>query len=312
MHARRVSPAMEMNAARKPPKISLGPLTYYWPRERVLSFYEEALAWPVDVVYLGETVCSRRHELRLADWIDLAARFEAAGKEAVLSTFELIETDADLRVMRSVVGNGRFRVEANDMGAVRLLAESGARFVAGPFLNAYNVQTLEVLAEAGAVRWVPPVDLPATAVRDVVREAPAGVETEIFSYGRLPLAVSARCFTARYHNLTKDHCEYRCLDDAEGMALRTQDAEPFLVLNGVQTQSARVLDLLPWIDHCIALGAGVLRLSPRASGMAQVVDAYARAARGEPGARLPEGHDATCDGYWHGRPGMDFVGRQAS
>ena len=307
MHARRLSPSMEMTGTRPAPRLSLGPLTYYWPRERVLSFYEQALGWPIDVVYLGETVCPRRHELRLADWIELAARFEAAGKEAVLSTFELIETDADLRAMRSVVGNGRFRVEANDMGAVRLLAERRARFVAGPFLNAYNAQTLEVLAEAGALRWVPPVDLPSAAVRGIVREAPAGVETEIFAYGRLPLAVSARCFTARYHNLTKDHCDYRCLDDAEGMALHTQDAEPFLVLNGVQTQSARVLDLLPWIDDCIGLGAGMLRLSPRAEGMAQVVDAYARAARGESNVRLPEGHAATCDGYWHGRPGMDRV-----
>jgi collagenase-like PrtC family protease len=50
---------MEMKAPRKAPRIALGPLTYYWPRERVLDFYAQALAWPVDIVYLGETVCSR-------------------------------------------------------------------------------------------------------------------------------------------------------------------------------------------------------------------------------------------------------------
>jgi O2-independent ubiquinone biosynthesis protein UbiV len=292
---------MEMKPA---PRLSLGPLTYYWPRERVLGFYREALSWPVDVVYLGETVCSRRHELRLADWIELAEGFSAAGKQAVLSTYELIETDADLRIMRSVVGNGAFTVEANDMGAVRLLAEQGRRFVAGPFLNAYNGETLEVLAEAGAFRWVPPLELPWTAVRDIVRGAPAGMETELFAYGRLPLAVSARCFTARYHNLTKDHCDYRCLDDPEGKPVLTQEGEPFLVLNGVQTQSARVHNLLPWMDQCIEVGANLLRLSPRADGMGAIVDAYARAANGAPHVSLPAGHEPTCDGYWHGRAGM--------
>ena len=292
-------------------RLSLGPLTYYWPRERTLAFYEEALAWPVDIVYLGETVCSRRHELRLADWIALAERFAAAGKQAILSTYELIETEADLRIMRSVVANPAFMVEANDMGAVRLLAEARKPFVAGPFLNIYNSHTLEVLAEAGAVRWLPALELSATAVRDIVRVVPSYLEAELFAYGRLPLAVSARCFTARYHNLTKDHCDYRCLEDPEGKALLTQEGQPFLVLNGVQTQSARVHNLLPWIADCAAAGARVLRLSPRAQAMAAVVDAFSHAVEGDPGVSLPDEHDATCDGYWFGVRGMDLLAKAA-
>ena len=288
-------------------RLSLGPLTYYWPRQRTLDFYEQALGWPVDAVYLGETVCSRRHELRLADWVDLAARFDAAGKQAILCTYELIENDADLRIMRSVVANERFIVEANDMGAVRLLEEAGRPFIAGPYLNAYNSETLDVLVEAGAVRWLPPLELPAASLRLMVKAAPPALETEVFAYGRLPLAVSARCFTARFHNLTKDHCEYRCLDDPEGKPLLTRDGQPFLVLNGVQTQSSRVHSLLPWMGECRDIGVQWLRLSPRAVGMAEVVQAFAAAAAGDTSVRLPAGHDATCDGYWKGRPGMELL-----
>jgi collagenase-like PrtC family protease len=308
MHAGGLPPPMEMSTPPRPLRLALGPLTYYWPREKTLEFYRQALDWPVDIVYLGETVCSRRHELRQADWLDLAATFAAAGKEAVVSTYELIETDADLRIMRSVVENGRFTVEANDMGAVKLLAHRGP-FVAGLFLNVYNAETLKLLAECGARRWVAPVELAAKALREVVEAAP-DVETELFSYGRLPLAASARCFTARYHNLTKDHCDYRCLQDPEGMLVKTREGEPFMVLNGVQTQSARVQNLLPWLDDVRAAGVDVLRLSPQHEGMADVVAIFAQAARGSLDAQAASASLAqvmpaeACDGYWHGVAGM--------
>jgi len=292
-----------------PARISLGPLTYYWPRAQVLDFYEQALTWPVDIVYLGETVCSRRHELRAADWILLAERFAAAGKEAVLSTAELIETDADTRAMRAIVENGRFRVEANDMGAVRVLA-ARAPFVAGPFLNVYNGETLAILAECGAMRWVAPVELSGAGIAAMRRTGPRAIETEILVFGRLPLAISARCFTARYHNLDKDHCEYRCIEDPEGLALATQEGEPFLVLNGVQTQSARVQNLLPWLADVLAAGVNILRISPQPRGTAEIVAAFAAAARGGIGPRevtAPFAEILTmpaCDGYWHGTAGM--------
>jgi collagenase-like PrtC family protease len=297
---------MEVNATMK---ISLGPLLYYWPRETVLAFYRDAAGWPVDTVYLGETVCSRRRELKLADWIGIGEALAAAGKEVVLSTFELIESDADLRAMHAVAENGAFRVEANDMAAVRALSGKGP-FVAGPFLNVYNAGTLALLAGLGATRWVAPVELSREGIAAVVAEGPADVETEIFAYGRLPLAVSARCFTARYNNLTKDHCEFRCIEHPDGLALDTQDGEHFLVLNGVQTQSASVQNLLPVLDEARASGAGVLRLSPQSQYMGDVVAIFQAAATGALGpvaaaARLaPLMPAASCDGYWQGMPGI--------
>jgi hypothetical protein len=105
-----------------PLKIALGPLQYYWPRDAVFSFYETMAATPVDLVYLGETVCSRRHELRLADWLDIAGKLQDAGKAVVLSTQVLLESGAEVATMHKITANGRFLVEANDMGAVQQLA----------------------------------------------------------------------------------------------------------------------------------------------------------------------------------------------
>jgi collagenase-like PrtC family protease len=290
-------------------KLSLGPLPYYWPREAVQAFYREAAGWPVDTVYLGETVCSRRRELRLADWVAIGEALAAAGKEVVLSTFELIESDADLRTMHAVADNGRFRVEANDMAAVRALAGKGP-FVAGPFLNVYNAATLALLADLGAARWVAPVELSREGLAAVVAGAPAAIETELFAHGRLPLAVSARCFTARYNNLTKDRCEFRCIEYPDGLALDTREGEHFLVLNGVQTQSARVHSLAPFVAQAAAAGAGMLRISPQSRATGEVVAVFRDAASGaiapeEAVARLaPHQVAAACDGYWHGKAGL--------
>jgi collagenase-like PrtC family protease len=52
-------------------KMSLGPLLYFWPAERMRALYRDVVAEsPVDIVYLGETVCSKRREFRREDWME--------------------------------------------------------------------------------------------------------------------------------------------------------------------------------------------------------------------------------------------------
>ena len=291
---------MEMN-------LSLGPLLYYWSRDDVLAFYAEAPRWPIARVYLGETVCSRRHLLRLSDWLELAEKLSDTGKEVVLSSQTLIESESDLKTLRRMVGDGRFRVEANEWGAVRLLSEAGVPFVAGPTLNVYNHETLAVLAGLGAQRWLPPVELSRATLASLLERAPAGIETEVFAYGRLPLAYSARCFTARHYNLPKDDCQFRCLDYPDGLPLSTREGAPFLTLNGIQTQSAGVYNLIGERTALRELGIASLRLSPQSRHMGRVVAAFHAALAGEqiPAdlTRLMPG--AAVDGYWHGRAGLE-------
>ncbi|HUX29735.1 MAG TPA: U32 family peptidase [Thiobacillus sp.] len=286
----------------------LGPLLYYWSRDDVLAFYEEAKSWDVARVYLGESVCSRRHLLRLSDWLALAEQFAAAGKEVVLSSQTLIESESDLKMLRRIVADGRFRVEANEWGAVRLLSGAGVPFVAGHTLNVYNPETLDVLAGLGAQRWLPPVEMSRTTLAALLERAPAGMETEVFAYGRLPLAYSARCFTARHYNLPKDDCQFRCLDHPDGLALTTREGEAFLTLNGIQTQSAGVYSLIGELPALRELGIASLRLSPQSRHMGRVVEAFQAALAGETGAaeklaRVMPG--PAVDGYWHGRAGLE-------
>ncbi|MHB0918284.1 MAG: U32 family peptidase [Thiobacillus sp.] len=291
--------------------LSLGPLQYYWSRDDVLAFYGEAANWPLARVYLGESVCSRRHLLRLADWLALAEQLAGAGKEVVLSSQTLIESESDLKTLRRMVGDGRFRVEANEWGAVRLLSEAGVPFIAGPTLNVYNHETLDVLAGLGAQRWLPPVEMSRASLASLLERAPAAVETEVFAYGKLPLAYSARCFTARHYNLPKDDCQFRCLDHPDGLALATREGAPFLTLNGIQTQSAGVYSLIGELPALRELGVASLRLSPQSRHMGRVVDAFWTALSGEDGAaeklaRVMPG--PAVDGYWHGRAGLEHAG----
>ncbi|MDP1529395.1 MAG: U32 family peptidase [Rhodoferax sp.] len=289
--------------------LSLGPLLYYWSRDDVLAFYDEAKNWAVARVYLGESVCSRRHLLRLSDWLELAEQLTRAGKEVVLASQALIESESDLKTLRRIVGDGRFRVEANEWGAVRLLSEAGVPFVAGPTLNVYNHETLDVLAELGAQRWLPPVEMSRATLASLLERAPAAIETEVFAYGRLPLAYSARCFTARHYNLPKDDCQFRCLDHPDGLPLATREGAPFLTLNGIQTQSASVYTLIGELPALRELDIASLRLSPQSRHMGRVVEAFQAALAGEREAasalaRIMPG--PPVDGYWHGRAGLEY------
>jgi len=287
--------------------LSLGPLLYYWSRDDVLAFYDEAQRWPVARVYLGESVCSRRHLLRLSDWLALAENIASTGKEVVLSTQTLIESESDLKTLRRIVDDGRFQVEANEWGAVRLLSEAGVPFVAGPALNVYNHETLAVLAGLGAQRWLPPVEMSRATLSALLERAPAGIETEVFAYGKLPLAYSARCFTARHYNLPKDDCQFRCLDYPDGLPLATREGAPFLTLNGIQTQSAGVYNLIGERTALRELNIASLRLSPQSRHMGRVVAAFHAALADEAipadWTRLMPG--APVDGYWHGRAGLE-------
>jgi collagenase-like PrtC family protease len=284
-------------------RLSLAPNPWFWPRERTFAFYREVGAWPVDVVYVGETVCSKRRELGLRDWIAVAERLLADGKEVVLSALALVEAESEIGAMHRMVGDGRFLVEANDLSAVQLCRQAGRPFVAGPSLNVYNARTLAMLQEDGMVRWVPGIEQGEALVRDLLGaledEGGRAPELEVLGWGRPALAWSARCFTARALDVAKDACGFRCIEHPDGLPLATREGEPFLRINGIQVQGEETTDLGPELPALRALGVDILRLYPQAEGMREVVEHFDLARR----SPLPPPRRGAVNGYWCGQPG---------
>ena len=288
-------------------QLSLGPVQYFWSREKIFAFYDEVAQLPVDIVYLGEVVCAKRRELKLQDWLEIAEKLSRAGKEVILSTLTLVVADSELSRMKKICQNPDYAVEANDMSALHLL--DGRRdFIVGPHVNMYNAETLVLLHENGARRWVFPVELSRQTLAQLQQQKPAALQTEVFAWGHLPLSFSARCFTARAFDLAKDQCEFRCGDFEHGMPLYTQDQQNLFLINGIQLQSGVPCNLLPEIKELRQLGVDVLRISPQAKNMAAIIQAFSNALDNKAAtAELPMPEEGWCNGYWHGEAGMEWL-----
>ncbi|SDC73911.1 Collagenase-like protease, PrtC family [Cupriavidus sp. YR651] len=288
-----------------PFRITLGPLLYYWPRTTVFQFYAAVADAPVDRVHLGETVCTRRHELRHADWMEIGEMLRQAGKEVVLSTPVLVESDSDIAVMRRVCEQEDFLVEANDLGAVRCMG--GRPFLGGPHLNVYHADMFAWLVELGGRGCAMPVEMDRTTLAALAAARPGGTSIEVMVWGRMPLAFSARCFTARHHRLRKDACEFRCLDYPDGLVADTGEGQAFFTLNGIQVQSATCLDLCAEVPAMAEMGVDSVRVSPHASGTLEVVamlDAWRKGDRNAMRSGIMPAGALPSNGYWTGQAGI--------
>jgi len=252
-------------------RLTLGPLFFHWSADRLRSFYDRvADEAPVDRVHVGEVVCGKRMPFSDPAWPDIIERLERGGKEVVLSTLAAPSTVRERRAVEELCADGRL-VEINDITA--LPARSGKPFVTGPFLNVYNEATARFLVRQGARTICPPVELPLATIGAIAKGCPEA-EFELFAFGRLPLALSGRCYHARLHGLHKDSCQFTCEQDPDGLAVDTLDGQSFLAINGVQTLSAQVQAALFDPAEFAAHGVRRLRLSPHGCDMVEVARTY--------------------------------------
>jgi hypothetical protein len=113
----------------------------------------------------------------------------------------------------------------------------------------------------------------------------------VFAYGRMPLAFSARCFTARHCNLPKDDCQLQLhgtprrpdAQDARERRFSGAQRHPDPIGQGLQPDTVAIIALFDAVRND-ALSAH--EAQERMQGL------------------MP---DKGCNGYWYGQPGLDQV-----
>ena len=300
-------------------KISLGPILYFWSKETLLECYQKVAESPVDIVYLGETICSKRRSLDINDWLEIASMLQEAGKEVVISTLSLIEAESELSSVKRVINNGSFAVEANDFGAIQLAIENNVPFIAGHSVNLYNAHSVSLLANKGMKRWVMPVELSKDNLSAILKEkentlstVSSTFETEIFSYGRLPLAYSARCFTARAFDTPKDQCQFKCIEFPEGIPLYSQEEQSLFQINGIQTQSHQTCNLLQEWKTMQSICVDIMRISISNIDELNIINqlhhliSETNNTTNNASKPIPLLNAEQCNGYWHGDTGIEW------
>ena len=305
---------MEIAVPESTAALTLGPVLFDWNAERWRDFYfriaDEA---PVETVYVGEVVCSKRAPFFEPHYEAVIGRLTAAGKKVVLSTLAEVMIPHDRKIVESLCASVDLLVEANDGSALHYL--KGRPHHVGPFMNVYNEVTVAALARDGARHFCLPPELPASAVRALCEcTRDLGVSFEMQVFGRVSLALSARCYHARAHGRTKDSCQFVCEEDPDGLELRTLDGEPFLTVNGIQTMSRAYHNLVNELDELRAMGVARFRLSPHTCDMVEVATIFRavldrRLSPDEASARLaalvPEA--AFSNGFYYRKPGRNWI-----
>ncbi len=292
--------------------LTVGPNFFFWDAAAVRQFYRSLADAPVARVVLGEVICSKR----LPFWQDeIPAAVEtllAAGKDVAVTSLALITLKRERRLTADLIGMG-LPVEVNDLSALRHIPE-GAPFWVGPLVNVYNEGTLRWLARRGAVRVCLPPELPLASVAVLAAAArELGVAAEVWGHGKLPLAISGRCYHARLHDRAKDSCQFVCGEDPDGRDVETLDGQKFLAVNGVQTLSQSTASMAWQVERLRDAGVDALRLSPETGDFAALCRGYAdRIAGGlSPEALAARLRGPLSDGFLAGSAGVEWSGVRA-
>lgn len=302
-------------AGEQHPKLSLGPILFHWSAETKRDFYfAVADELPIDTVYIGEVVCSKRAPFFERYYPDVIERLTRAGKTVVVSSLAEVMTRREREMTAALATINDVEVEVNDVSALYFLRNRPHRV--GPYVNVYNERTLSHLAAAGATHFCLPAEVDEPVISALAAAASSeGARIEVHVYGRIGLALSARCYHARAHGRVKDNCQYVCEGEPDGMVISTLDGTPFLAVNGVQTLSYKCLNMAQEIPSLLEMGVDSFRLSPHSHDMRPVVGAFRELLDGRISARdaLALMNEASlldapfANGFYHGTEGHQWI-----
>lgn len=254
--------------------LTVGPNFFFWPTDAVRVFYSNLATAPVSRVVLGELVCSKRLPFWQGEIPGAVETLLAAGKEVAVTSLALITLKRERKLTADLAGMG-LPVEVNDLSALAHVPQ-GQPFWVGPLVNVYNEGTLRWLIRRGATRVCLPPELTLASIAVLARVGrEEGVPIEVWGHGRLPLAISGRCYHARLHDRSKDSCQFVCGEDPDGRDVETLDGQPFLAVNGVQTLSQSTASMAHRVEALAEAGVASLRLSPQSRGFGSICAAYA-------------------------------------
>ncbi len=292
--------------------LTLGPVLFDWGRDKLLEFYKEATGWPVSDIYIGEVVCHRKRGLTLDDIVKIGEELQKAGKKVIVSTLALVSDDTELEYVRDAC-QLPFPIEANDASALQI-TKGKKGLVAGPHITSYNYDSVEFLKGIGVSRVVFPVELSMDAMKAIAGNT--DIETEVFVYGKLPLAFSWRCYTSRAFGLLKSNCKLDCRKYPEGMMIETMEKQPLFIVNGTQVMSALTMNLIDNLDELKKMGIAKVRISPQYGVTGDVVKVFkdrldGNIASEEANDRLmPLEKTGFCNGWYHGKAGWENLIRE--
>ncbi|MCL7466395.1 U32 family peptidase [Phaeovulum sp. NW3] len=298
--------------------LTVGPNPFFWTAGAVRGFYAALARAPVARVVIGEWVCSKRLPFWQDEIPQAVETLQAAGKAVALSSLALITLKRERKLTADLAATG-LAVEINDLTALHHIPE-GTPFWVGPMVNVYNEGTLRWLAGRGATRICLPPELPLESVAVLAQAGrEAGVSVEVWGHGRLPLAISGRCYHARLHDRAKDNCQFVCAEDPDGREVDTLDGQKFLVVNGVQTLSQSTASMALQIEALRDAGVAALRLSPQTGDFTGICRGYAAVLAGrksgaelaaELAGQVPGGR--LSDGFLSGPAGAHWSGAAAA
>lgn len=292
-------------------EISLAPAPITWGKKQIKEFYKKVALMPVDIAYIGETVCSKRSSFSIDDLKEITLILKENNKKVFISTLGLLTTTKEFEQVRKLfsIADG---IEVNSLGVLSLLSEKtpGQEFVVGPFLNVYNKNSARAFLSLGASKIVLPAELSFKNISDIVSMTK---ELEISVWGNITCAISWRCYSARSFDLERKNCKMKCMEYPDGILLKNVDDKDIFLIDGTRVLAARDYCLIEQLDELKSIGIKNIRINPSRKHTAEIVNIFKQAVNGE--MPLKEASSelkkystyGLSNGWFYSKAGIDYV-----